>query len=213
MRHRLAACALLLPTLALGAPTRDLANPRVSLTGYGWLAHLPAPPTTLPPTTPMLAGCGGGGATFVPEREVRRGRGHWEVLPSHRRIVVRAMDTCGWIGASQGRLLAPLQVGYGGQWGWRHVYVASQIEGGLGNFHRDQGLTSINDFGVALKPRLALGVQIGPVGVEIGPTARALVPVVRTVHNSPVSDGVFAAASFDLEVTLGAGVGPVRWYQ
>ena len=205
--------ALLLPTLAFGAPTRSLATPRISLTGYGSLAHVPAPPTALPPSDPRLAGCGGGGVTAVPEREIRRGRGRWEVLPSHQRIVVRALDACGWVGSSEATFLAPIQIGYGGQWGWRQVYVAAQIEGGLGNFHRDQGLVSINDFGAALKPRLALGIQLGPVGIEVGPTARALVPVSRRVHNSDASDGLFAAGSFEIEVTLGAGAGPVRWYR
>lgn len=197
----------------LGATTEP-AEGRVSLTGYGSWAVLPAAPTILPPATSMVMACGGGGFTFVPERKELRGRRRsrrWEVLPSHQRFVVRLFDVCGGLG-SDTTFLAPLQGGYGGQWGGRVVYVAAQLEGGLGNLHRDQRPGWINDFGLTLKPRLALGAQLGPVGVEVGPTARVLAPWLRQVRNSSTSGGLMAAGSIDVEVSLGSGVGPKRWY-
>ncbi len=188
---------------------------RLSISGYGSWAYQPVAPTVATRATPQMMGCGGGGGIFVPETSERRGRRgrRVEIQPSHRRYVVRLFDVCAGIGAgAQSEYIAPIQVGYGGQWGGEHLYFATQVEVGLANYNHDFGAARVNHFGIGLKPKVALGLQFGPVGLEVGPTVRTLVPLISEVHNSPTVRGWMAAGSIDVEITLGAGVGPKRWY-
>ena len=206
---------LCMSSVAAAAPAAPQLG-RLSLTGYGAWAYQPAAPTVATRATPQMLGCGGGGGTFVPETAERRGRKgrRIEVRPSHQRWVVRLFDVCSGIGAGAeaATYIAPFQVGYGGQWGGKHVYFASQVEVGLANYNHDFGGARLNHFGVGIKPKLALGLQAGPVGLEIGPTVRTLVPLISEVHNSPMVNGWMAAGSIDVEFTFGAGIGPKRWY-
>jgi hypothetical protein len=211
MRRFLLLAMAVLPGLASAAPTKP--EPlRMALTGYGSWAYQPNAPTLASRPTAQMMGCGGGGFTFVPQESVQRGRRgrRWEVKPAHQRWILRFADVCGGIGpATHSEYIAPLQVGYGGQWGGERVYLATQVETGLANYSDRSGIdSSINTFGMAVKPRIALGLQIGPVGVEVGPTLRTLVPFITSVHNSPQHTGFMAAGSIDIEFTLGTGIGP-----
>ena len=200
----------LLPVAA--SATTKPANTRLALTGYGSWAYQPNAPTLASRATPQMMGCGGGGLTFVPQEVVQRGRRgrRWKVKPAHQRWILRFVDVCAGIGpATDSAYIAPLQVGYGGQWGGERVYLATQLETGLANYSDRSGYNeSFNTFGMAVKPRVALGIQIGPVGVEVGPTLRTLVPFITNVRNGHSHRGWMAAGSIDIEFNLGSGVGP-----
>jgi hypothetical protein len=209
--------ALWVSSVASAAPASpDLG--RLSVTGYGSWAYQPAAPALAARPVPQMMGCGGGGGTYVPETAERRGRRGRRVViqPSHQRYVVRLFDACSGIGAGaeSANYVAPFQVGYGGQWGGERVYVAAQAEVGLANYnHRFTDRVRVNHFGIGLKPKVALGLQLGPVGVEVGPTVRALVPLITETHNASQATGWMAAGSIDVEFTFGAGIGPKRWYR
>lgn len=201
----------MLPTV-LGAllPIAAAGGAEISRAGLGFhgsWAYVPLVHTLDRTPGGGMMGCGGLGFAFVADREELG-----VLLPARRRYSVQLMDVCEGIGAgSDTTWMAPLQVGTGVMAGGRTLYVVAQIEGGLGGYWERRPTQETSTFGVTMRPRAAVGLQMGPVQVEVGPTYRGIVPLLTKAHNAPGVRPFAGAASVDVEVFFGA-VAPKPWY-
>ena len=108
---------------------------------------------------------------------------------------------------------AGVGAGPGGQWGGRSVYTTAHMLGGLGFYEHRLAGRSYGELGFWLRPRAAVGVQLGPMlAVEMGPSAHVIVPVIISQRGAPPAGQFEGILGIDLAVVFGS-VAPVPWRQ
>jgi hypothetical protein len=83
--------------------------------------------------------------------------------------------------------------------------------GGVGIYEHRHGERSYGELGFWLRPRAAVGVQLGPMlAVEMGPSAHVIVPVMTSHRGAPPVGEFEGILGLDLSVVFGS-VAPERW--
>lgn len=177
----------------------------VALVG-GVGVQVAAPDFTTGDPSPLALGCGGVDISLLPPDQKRR-NGRKGYRPNNQRLVA-ALLACS---SAEETTYAGFGIGPGAQWGGRSFYTTAHMVGGVGLYEHRSGGRSYEEIGFWLRPRFAVGAQLGPsFAVEVGPTAHVIIPVLTRHEGAPPVGEFEGILGVDLTLVAGS-VAPKRW--